>query len=209
MRLSSALETLLTRGSTRILGRSLSGHEISVFVQYLGLLTKWQRVQRLVGSVDPKWLIENVILDSLMFLRALPASVKSIADLGSGAGLPGIPIKIVNPEIKVTLIESRERRASFLSAAVRELGLLDCRVVVGRAEGVEQADRGYDAVVMRCAGDFVELIPVAAALTRPGGVVIAAGPPATRGARSGGAQFEWVEVDGVTGVRLFAVYRKP
>ena len=55
-----------------------------------------------------------------MFLRALPAGVKSIADLGSGAGVPGIPIKIVNPEIKVTLIESRERRASFLSAAVRE-----------------------------------------------------------------------------------------
>jgi 16S rRNA (guanine527-N7)-methyltransferase len=187
----------------------VSGHEISAFVQYLGLLTKWQRVQRLVGSVDPKWLIENVILDSLLFLRALPAGVKSIADLGSGAGLPGIPIKIVNPEIKVTLIESRERRASFLSAAVRELGLLDCRVVVGRAESVEQTDRGYDAVVMRCAGDLVELIPVAAALTRPGGVVIASGPPAARGSGSGGVQFEWVEVDGVTGARLFAVYRKP
>ena len=209
MRLSSTLETLLTQGSNRILGRSVSGHEISAFVQYLGLLTKWQRVQRLVGSVDPKWLIENVILDSLLFLRALPAGVKSIADLGSGAGLPGIPIKIVNPEIKVTLIESRERRASFLSAAVRELGLLDCRVVVGRAESVEQTDRGYDAVVMRCAGDLVELIPVAAALTRPGGVVIASGPPAARGSGSGGVQFEWVEVDGVTGARLFAVYRKP
>jgi 16S rRNA (guanine527-N7)-methyltransferase len=207
--LSSTLETILAQGFNRILERALSAQETDAFVRYLSLLTTWQRVHRLVGSIEPQWLIENVILDSLLFLRLLPTDVYSTADLGSGAGIPGIPLKIVRPEMKVTLIESRERRASFLSTVVRELGLRECRVVALRAEDIPREDRGYDAVVMRCAGDLTELVPVAADLVRSGGRVVAAGPPTSRAVRKEQASLEWVEVPGVRATRVFGVYRKP
>jgi 16S rRNA (guanine527-N7)-methyltransferase len=161
-----------------------------------------------VGSTEPAWLVENVILDSLCFARLLPPEAVSVADLGSGSGVPGVPLKIVRPELKVTLIESRERRASFLAAVIRELELRDCDVFGGRAENVDPAQRNYDVVVMRCAGDLARMIPVAAGLARPGGVVIASGPP-KRPAISMGVGVDWVDVQGVRTSRLFALYRKP
>ena len=83
MRLSRSLEAVLAEESSRILERDLSSRETDAFVRYLTLLTRWQRVHRLVGSIEPRWLIENVILDSLLFLALLPAEVDVIADLGS------------------------------------------------------------------------------------------------------------------------------
>lgn len=208
MRLTSALEALLIERSRPILERTLSAHEVDAFTKYLALIVRWQRVHRLVGSIEPKWLVENVLLDSLQFLRVLPPAIESMADLGSGAGLPGIPIKIVRPDLRVTLIESRERRASFLAAVIRELGLQGCSVVADRAE-VAAGVGAYDAVVMRCAGDLEELVPVAARLTKPGGSVIASGPPRVSTAQLGSVLVEWMEVPGTVANRRFAVYRKP
>ena len=131
---------------------------------------------------------------------------KSLADLGSGAGLPGIPIKIVRPDVVVTLIESRERRASFLAAVVRELRLEQVRVMNARAEQAATEEPGsFGAVVVRCAGDLRHVMPVAAKLVAPGGVVVAAGPPATRPLPMG----TWCEVAGIREghTRRFAVYR--
>ncbi|OGL01622.1 MAG: 16S rRNA (guanine(527)-N(7))-methyltransferase RsmG [Candidatus Rokubacteria bacterium RIFCSPHIGHO2_12_FULL_73_22] len=167
---------------------------------------QWQKTQRLVGSSEPAWIVENLFLDSLLFLRVLPPGVATLLDLGSGAGLPGIPLKIVKPAIELVLVESRRRRASFLSAAVRELGLQGARVISGRAEdlGAELAGR-FDAVVMRCAGDVSQFLPLGARLVRRGGVVVASGPPAPTTLAMG----DWVEVEGVRAgsTRRFAVYR--
>ena len=69
---------------------------------------------RIIGSTEPDWIVEGLLLDSLLFLRVLSPDVQSILDFGAGAGLPGIPIKIVRPEIELTLLEARRRRASFL-----------------------------------------------------------------------------------------------
>lgn len=196
----------LASGGAAILGRPLGGTELQSFEKYLKLLQKWQKSQRLVGSADAAWLVENVILDSLLFLKVLPPSIASLADVGSGAGLPGLPIKIVRPELRVTLIESRAKRASFLAAAVRELGLGDTEVVTARAEHyAAEHPRAVDAVVMRCAGDFGEIGERVSALVAPGGVVVASGPPSAKRLKLG----EWVQVRGVstTDVRRFAVYR--
>lgn len=125
-------------------------------------------------------------------------------DLGSGAGVPGIPIKIVRSDAEVTLVESRRRRASFLSNAVRELGLAGVQVLNARVEGlVGKLEKRFDAVVIRCAGDYEELISVARQLLGPRGVVVAAGPPVAR-PLPGGC---WVTVPGVKPgtVRRFAV----
>src|SRR5688572_4764254 len=109
----SAPLDLLESAGRAILGRPLDQHELAAFGKYLTLLVKWQRVQRLVGSSDPEWIVEHLFLDSLLFLQVLPAELESLADVGSGAGFPGIPIKIVRPDLRVTLIESRQRRVSF------------------------------------------------------------------------------------------------
>lgn len=203
--MSRALE-VLSEGARSILGRSLTESETRRFGKYLELIAKWQRTQRLVGSADPVWIVESLFLDSLLFLRVLPRSVDSIADLGSGAGLPGIPIKIVRPELDVTLIESRERRASFLAAVVRELGLEHTHVVNARAEKIAaDRPRAFGAVLMRCAGDPSQVLPVASQLVATGGVVVVAGPPTKRHLTVG----QWVEVPGIQPgrTRRFAVIR--
>jgi 16S rRNA (guanine527-N7)-methyltransferase len=199
----------LSRGAYRVLGRPLNEAERAIFSNYLILLVKWQKSQRLIGSGKPAWIVENLFLDSLLFLKVLPASFRSLLDLGSGAGIPGIPIKIVRPEVRLVLVESRQRRASFLSSAVRDLGLLDTRVVGGRVEEhMDDLSSRFDAVVMRCAGDLERLMPTAAELVSPGGTVVAAGSPTPRPVSIGG---EWVTVEGHSPgrTRRFLVYRRP
>jgi 16S rRNA (guanine527-N7)-methyltransferase len=195
----------LARGALSILGRALTPHERDLFSRYLTLLVKWQQSHRLIGSSDEMWIVEHLFLDSLLFQHLLPSTTRTLADLGSGAGMPGVPIKIVRSDIDVTLIESRRRRASFLSALVRELGLTQTRVIAERVENrLSDLEGRFDAVVMRCAGDIGELMPVAARLLAPRGVVIASGPPESRPL----AQGEWVVVPGLRppSTRRFAVY---
>ena len=204
--MNGALDAL-ARGARAILGRSLTGPERDLFTNYLNLLRKWQKSQRLIGSAEPGWIVEKLFLDSLLFLRVLPARLGSLLDLGSGAGLPGIPIKIVRPEIQLVLLESRQRRASFLSNAVRELALERVSVVSGRAEEfAEELGERFDAVVMRCTGDVERLFPVAARFVMPGGLVVASGPPRQRSLSLG----EWVTVRAGEGgkTRRFAVYSR-
>jgi 16S rRNA (guanine527-N7)-methyltransferase len=204
--MNAAIEQL-AEDARLVVGRALRRAELHMFGKYLQLLLKWSKTNRLIGSSEPGWVIDRLLLDSLLFLRVLPEHVSSVADVGSGAGLPGVPLSIVRPEMRMTLIESRERRASFLSAVVRELPLMNARVVGGRMEDlVQKLGRQFDAVVMRCAGDFSEVARTAVKLVRPGGSVIASGPPVdTRGPLTVG---RWVDVPGIRAgsQRGFAVY---
>jgi len=168
-------------------------------------LIKWQRSQRLIGSADPDWIIDHILLDSLLFTRLLPSSAKRIIDIGSGAGVPGIPLKIVLEPRSFTLLEARAKRVSFLSAVVRELELRNCEVKTGRLERMA-AERGtaFDAAVLRCTGNPAELQAAAFQVLQPGGFMVAAGPPGRRAVATG----EWIEVRGPTGRRLFWTSRK-
>jgi 16S rRNA (guanine527-N7)-methyltransferase len=192
-------------GATRILGRELSPEQIEAFARYLQILAKWQKVSRLVGSADPGWIVEHLFLDSLLFLKVLPEKARSVLDVGSGAGVPGIPIKIARPWITLTLVESRRRRASFLQSAVREIGLEGVRILNVRADTlVGTSDAGFDAVVFRCAGELSSMFPLARRLVAPGGVILGSGPPSPRFV----AEVEWVEVERTPGqTRLFALSR--
>src|SRR5262245_20720153 len=172
------------------------------------LLTDWNRIHRLIGSADPVWIVERLVLDSLLFLRVLPSTAQRILDLGSGAGLPGVPLKIVRPDIELTMIEARHRRASFLSTVVRELALDRIRVVHARAEEVVSEFMGaFDAVVMRCAGKAERIVPLAMKMVRAGGVIVVSGPPRPSTRPDGG---DWVTVAGVKPreTRRFAVIRR-
>jgi len=159
-----------------------------------------------VGSTDAEWAVDHLFLDSLLFLKVLPAGAHWILDLGAGAGLPGVPLKIVSAELRLTLLEGRQRRASFLRAVVRQLSLASTEVVNARAEDVVDARRGtVDAVVMRCAGPVENLLSLGREFVRPGGVVIASGPPVEVPLAIG----RWVTVRSrVLPDRRFAVLRK-
>jgi 16S rRNA (guanine527-N7)-methyltransferase len=194
----------LASAASVITGVDLTGQQLDAFGKYLDLLTKWQRSQRLIGSSDRDWIVDNLLVDSLLFLKVLPGTVRRLADVGSGAGIPGIPLKLARPEADVTLIESRARRVSFLSTVIRELRLEGIRVAHARLESLVQDSPGaFDAAVMRCAGDLTQVFPLAAKAVAPGGVVVASGPPDRRALPVG----DWLEVDAPGGRRrLFAVY---
>lgn len=198
----------LRERAAAIAGRPLLPNQIDKFNKYLELLREWGSVHRLIGSTDPAWIVENLFLDSLLFLRLLPATVRSVMDLGAGAGVPGVPIKIACPDLQLVLVESKQRKVSFLSTVVRELELTDTGVVNARAESAPAELLGaFDAVVMRCAGQSDRLVPFALSFLRPGGVVIkSASPmPSERQAPN------MVRVPGVKSgaQRTFEVYRHP
>ena len=165
------------------LNRPLTRAEGQLFSNYMKLLSKWQKIQRLVGSTTVEWMIENIILDSLAFLELIPSDARRVADVGSGAGLPGLPIAIVRPDLEMSLVEIRRRRVSFLSTAVRELGLAHVEVLAARVEDLAgtHCDR-FDAVVMRCVGTPASILSPALAILRRGGVIVMTGK---RGLTSG------------------------
>jgi 16S rRNA (guanine527-N7)-methyltransferase len=170
-------------------------------------LIKWQSVHRLLGSAEPVWIVERIFLDSLLFRRVLPSDARDILDAGSGAGVPGIPLKLIDPGLRLTMVESRQKRVSFLSTAIRQLSLAETEVMGERLEGLvgELAGR-FDAVVARCAGDVGYLFGLGAHLVRPGGIVIASGPPREHRLPAG----QWVTVPGIRKgeTRRFAVFHR-
>lgn len=203
MTTAAAIERL-KEGAAGILGRPLAAGEVGQFSKYLELLTKWNKIHRLVGSTAPVWMVDNLLLDSLLFLRVLPERLQSAMDLGAGAGLPGIPIKITRPDLRLTLVESRRRRASFLLAAIRELALTETRVLNARAEEVAQElAASFEVVVMRCAGRPDAALHLAEKFLIAGGLAVAAGPPRTYPLQHA----RWVTVPGIAAgtVRRFAL----
>ncbi len=97
----------------------------------------------------------------------------SVVDIGSGAGLPGIPLAIARPDLQVTLVEPLERRTRFLLEMVESLGLLQCRVVRGRAEDVVAECGNADVVTSRAVAPLHRLVTWSAPLARRGGLVLA------------------------------------
>ncbi len=172
----SAIQELVRRAPA-VLGRRLDDEEVERFDRYLDILLRWNRIHRLVGSNDPVWIVERLLLDSLLFTRLLPPGVQRVADLGSGPGIPGIPLKIVSPGLEMVLIEARRKRVSFLRAVIRNLNLTSVEVFEGRLEPDMSLESPVDAVVSRCAGQPVAVARLGSRLVRAGGIVIIAGAP--------------------------------
>jgi 16S rRNA (guanine527-N7)-methyltransferase len=189
------LDSRLSAGAREILDRELSPTERATFFTYMELLLTWQRIYRLVGSSDRRWIIDELILDSLLFARFLPSRARSVLDLGSGAGIPGIPLRIVRPRVRFTLLEARRRRASFLGAAIRALELENTEVIPLRAEDAlgrrPELKGGFDLVVSRCAGEPQKVARLASPFLAAGGRLVVSGPPEPTEANRPG---RWVTV---------------
>lgn len=142
---------------------------------YLALLDRWNRTYNLTAIRDPREMVTRHLLDSL----AMHAFVEdgNLADLGSGAGLPGIPLALARPGLQVTLVESNGKKARFLREAVRTLGLTNARVAESRAEALDldtdNCGIAYDAITARALDTLAGIIKVGGHLLKPGGTLLA------------------------------------
>jgi len=138
---------------------------------YLALLDRWNRTYNLTAIRDPRDMVAKHLLDSLA-MQPFVRDVGTLADLGAGAGLPGIPLAIACPQLQVTLVESNGKKARFLREAVRTLGLAGTRVAESRIEAVAEAG-AYDAITARALGTLPLLLELGGHLLKPGGRLLA------------------------------------
>ncbi|MEK6398175.1 MAG: 16S rRNA (guanine(527)-N(7))-methyltransferase RsmG [Terriglobus sp.] len=136
---------------------------------YLALLLKWNQKTNLTAVRDPVQLVQRQVGESL-FAGQLLRGNETLLDFGTGAGFPGIPLKLLLPGLKVTLAESQGKKASFLREAVRTLGL-DAEVWSGRVEALPSA-RLYDVVAMRAVDHTEAMLPLAEVRVAEGGSLL-------------------------------------
>lgn len=141
---------------------------------YLALIEKWNRTHNLTAIRDPFGMVTHHLLDSLSVVPHLfnNPQPRRLADIGSGAGLPGIPIAIACPDCHVTLNDANEKRAAFLRQATIELGLENAAVHVGRTEAW-RPEEGFQIVISRAFSALGEFVASCRHLVAPGGVLAA------------------------------------
>jgi 16S rRNA (guanine527-N7)-methyltransferase len=161
-------QEILTRG-LKALGISYEQSQIEAFLAYLSELKKWNRAYSLTSIRDDREVIIKHFLDSLLYLKALPEDTRSIADVGAGAGFPGLPIRIIRPALELHLIEPVRKKAAFLRNMVRRLGL--AKVTVHNMR-VEEVHIQVDAALTRALFTVKEFHEQASHIVRPGGVLI-------------------------------------
>lgn len=147
-----------------------SGAQIEAFSLYLTELKKWNRAYNLTALKTDADIVIKHFLDSLLFLKVLPSYVKSIADVGSGAGFPGLPLKIMRPDIAVVLIEPVQKKALFLEHMQGKLKVDGLSVRNCRIEDIH--DLLVDASVTRALFSVGEFINKAERLLKAKGVLI-------------------------------------
>jgi 16S rRNA (guanine527-N7)-methyltransferase len=149
----------LIEGATA-LGVSLSADDVGALMAYLALLSKWNRVYNLTAVRDPSAMLVQHLLDSIAVIAPLrrwtggrPARV---LDVGSGAGLPGVVIAALLPEIDVTCVDAVAKKASFIRQVAGELALKNLHAVHSRVETL--ADEAFDVIVSRAFASLADLV---------------------------------------------------
>jgi 16S rRNA (guanine527-N7)-methyltransferase len=139
-------------------------------LDYLALIEKWNRVYNLTAVREPRQMLTQHVLDSLAV--APHVTGERLLDVGSGAGLPGIPLALALPRTRVTLAESSHKKSTFLNQALIELGLKNVEVVNARVESWDTPNR-FEVVISRALSDLAEFVRLAGRLCAKGGVLAA------------------------------------
>ena len=146
--------------------------QIEKFYKYMNLLIEWNQKINLTAIVEPKEIIQKHFIDSMSVLNYIQDK-KNIIDVGTGAGFPGIPIKIANPNINVTLLDSLQKRVNFLSEVVSQLELDKIKAVHSRAEDYAKENReSYDVAISRAVANMSTLVEYLLPYVKQDGIVI-------------------------------------
>jgi 16S rRNA (guanine527-N7)-methyltransferase len=162
--------------------QQLTPSDLEHISMYIDILVRWNARINLTAIRDPEEIVtrhfgESLLAASYLFPRG-PAAGSSdqgatageriaVADIGSGAGFPGVPLKLWAPSIQLTLIESNQKKSIFLREIVRSLTLTNVDIEAARAETLPPAS--FDVVTLRAAERFATVLPIAGALVKPGG----------------------------------------
>lgn len=164
-----SIESQLKAG-VAALGLALPAGAEATLLAYLALLDKWNRVYNLTAVRDVERMVSHHLLDSL---AAVPYyKGEAVLDVGSGGGLPGIPLAIARPELRVTLIDSIAKKTAFLLQAKAELGLGNVQVITSRVEDF-RPDAQFDVITSRAFSDLKEFVTLTRHLLKPGGCWLA------------------------------------
>lgn len=165
-----AVVDILQRG-VRQLGIGIPPEAGDRLIAYLALLAKWNRVYNLTAVRNENRMVPYHLLDSLVLLPCLEGAT-TLADVGSGAGVPGIPLAIARPRMAVTLVESNQKKASFLQQARIELKLDNVSIHSGRVEDFMPISL-FDVVVSRAFAELAKFVGQAGHLVVSGGRMLA------------------------------------
>jgi 16S rRNA (guanine527-N7)-methyltransferase len=139
--------------------------------RYLALLLRWNAAYNLTAIRDPREMVTKHLLDSLA-MAPFVADLSSLADLGTGAGLPGIPLAIATPGLQVTLVESNGKKARFMREALRTLGLGNAEVAESRIEALDRPGQ-FAAITARALATLPQILALGGPLLAPDGVLLA------------------------------------
>ena len=175
---NSLLKEILKTGGAE-LGLAIGEKEISLFLKYLAELKEWNKKINLTAITDDRDIIIKHFLDSLTLVPFL-TNQKTLLDIGSGAGFPGIPLKIALPELKVTLMDSVNKKVIFMKHIIRTIGLKNIEAIQARAEDKEamkKFDSYFDVVTSRAFSELGKFLDVAAPYAKKGGMLLAVKGP--------------------------------
>ncbi len=166
------MDSCLTRLTTGLTGLSLTLSElqISSLLVYIQLIAKWNKAYNLTAVRGPLEMIDLHLLDSLAILPHLPGG--RIADIGTGAGIPGIPLAICRPNCQFTLVDSNSKKTRFVQQAVLELKLSNVEVVHSRVEQLTPAIP-FNAVLTRAFASLPDIVCLTGHLLAENGVLLA------------------------------------
>ena len=167
------------------LGFQLTDNQIEKFLIYLSELKKWNKKINLTAVRDDKLIIVRLFLESLTFAYGFPSplpptqggrvgeGLQRILDIGTGAGIPGIPLKIIYPEISITLIDSSRKKVAFLKHICRQINLTDIECIAERIEDIAEKYRGcYDVVLSKGVAEMDILLKASFQILKPNGLFI-------------------------------------
>ena len=170
------MDVELLAAGAREFDLDLSPAQLDQFARYADLLIDWNLRFNLTSIVDPRDIVIKHFLDSLSALRSIPPGPLKLIDVGAGAGLPGIPIKLVRPQVSLTLLEATRKKCDFLKAVIDDLQLAEVQVVNTRAEeGGRMAEHReqYDIAIARAVADLPVLIEYLLPFVKIGGFAVA------------------------------------
>lgn len=152
------------------MGLDIDADKQEKLLTYLALLQKWNKTYNLTAIHEPERMLTHHLLDSLaIFPHVID---EPLLDVGAGAGLPGIPLAIAKPALKVTLIDASHKKAAFMNQAAIELGLTNVRAVHGRVEDLDPGEK-YRQIVSRAFSDLSDFVRLTRPLLAGGGVWLA------------------------------------